>query len=253
MASIKYDNKILFLCNCSANKELLLKLLRDCRQHTCEFCKINFKSNVELEEHDVGFHRSRLCAFYGPVSLVADHRKHCSFQEGTGLTNHESDPEISFHPFTQVDAFKGYVKTFKFNCKSAPYHSLLPFFTTLKPIIKKIIIHSINELSFIKCQINLFVVFRRIKNETREEWDAVMNSKQRIILNKNYFNKFFNQCVASLENQVTIFEVEGSGWILDRIERIDIRVGIYRPFVGACYIPCPTYLSMKKSIINLDD
>ncbi|OXA53733.1 hypothetical protein Fcan01_11172 [Folsomia candida] len=89
--------------NC-ANKELLLKLLRDCRQHTCEFCKINFKSNVELEEHDVGFHRSRLCAFYGPVSLVADHRKHCSFQEGTGLTNHESDPEISFHPFTQNSA-----------------------------------------------------------------------------------------------------------------------------------------------------
>lgn len=232
----------------------MLHLLEENRNHVCGFCNLTFRTNVELEEHDAAFHCCLTCDFYGPHQTLLEHRNTGCLQRGGALlAEGNACPAIlPIHPFVERVAFLGYVRTYTFDCIETPYRSLTTLLSAMQTPIENIVNNSIDEIGFIKCQLNVHVVFRRHKQgQETEENDKVMNSKQKIILNRTFFQTFYEKTCQHLEKLVDIFEVAGSGWIFDRAIKMDIRIGRYRPFYGGCYINTPKYISNKKSIINI--
>lgn len=66
-------------------------------------------------------------------------------------------------------------------------------------------------------------------------------------------NLILNRAVETLENKVNEFEGIGSGWILDEIDRLDLRIGQYNPLYGGCHTELPKNLRAKKAIINIQN
>jgi hypothetical protein len=78
-----------------------------------------------------------------------------------------------------------------------------------------------------------------------------MYSHQRILYNKYQIPEMFNDCYTIIENNITLFENYGSGWILDRVIGTDIHVGKYKPLSGGCSIQIPERFVRKKCLINV--
>ena len=67
-------------------------------------------------------------------------------------------------------------------------------------------------------------------------------------------NQRFNLSSAyeELKHRLDIWTGEGSAWIIDRIEHINIDISSYDPLVGSSYIILPPELNNpKKGLINL--
>ena len=61
-----------------------------------------------------------------------------------------------------------------------------------------------------------------------------------------------NSAYEELKHRLDIWTGEGSGWIIDRIEDINIDISNYDPLAGSSYIILPPELNNpKKGLINL--
>ena len=61
-----------------------------------------------------------------------------------------------------------------------------------------------------------------------------------------------NSAYEELKHRLDIWTGEGSGWIIDRIEDINIDISNYDPLAGSSYIILPQELNNpKKGLINL--
>ncbi|CAL1299813.1 unnamed protein product, partial [Larinioides sclopetarius] len=49
------------------------------------------------------------------------------------------------------------------------------------------------------------------------------------------------------------FEARGSGWIIDFIEHLELKVATYIPFAGSSYIPTPVKLKCTGGLINVQN
>ena len=61
-----------------------------------------------------------------------------------------------------------------------------------------------------------------------------------------------NSAYEELEHKLDIWTGLGSGWIIDKIEDINIDIANYDPLAGISYIPLPLELNNpKKGLINI--
>ena len=47
------------------------------------------------------------------------------------------------------------------------------------------------------------------------------------------------------------FEAEGSGWSLDEVVKVEIKTAAYRPLQGSSYIELPTFIQLKRAVVNI--
>jgi hypothetical protein len=78
-----------------------------------------------------------------------------------------------------------------------------------------------------------------------------MNSAMHTIINRHQFETTYTRVSSQIDGLINIFERFGSNWVVDSIQGMDIRVGIFGPFRAACYIPTPLYIKNKKCTVNV--
>ena len=54
-----------------------------------------------------------------------------------------------------------------------------------------------------------------------------------------------------LDDKISCFEREGSGWVLDNIMKLEIKIGVYEPISGSSYFKLPKKLINKRAILNI--
>jgi len=258
------SSKLLFLHHMSQCRRSLFKRThavykQKSKSNICKICKKLFKSRVQLEYHIGSFHQCKYCNFEGSFSLIKKHLKLLQNQIGGNrlvpkdCTNLNLD---NIKPFKLITAFKGFVRTFRHKCKSG-YPTLLSYLNAIKSHVFKLILKSNMELKSIKVQLSVYVTFKRylcesdLGNAVYEYQYKIINSNMIVVNNSHYFENFFSKCVAKLDSSVEIFEQYGSGWIVHEITGCDVRIGMYRPFKGACWIQIPKKVSNKKCVINV--
>lgn len=65
-------------------------------------------------------------------------------------------------------------------------------------------------------------------------------------------DEYIHDCFEQLINQVDQFTQRGSGWILDNIFYIELRIAKYRPHTGGCdSVSLPHQIKSKKAILNI--
>ena len=81
---------------------------------------------------------------------------------------------------------------------------------------------------------------------------AFFNGKAKTITKPNDIEPELNMSRQEILNMIDKWVSEGSGWVIDRIDRYYLNVTLYKPLNGSSYIELPTELrSSKKGLINM--
>ena len=79
---------------------------------------------------------------------------------------------------------------------------------------------------------------------------AYFRSSPKTIMNNPEIEEQLDLSLSECESQLDEFTNNGSGWILEKVLRIDVETAVYNPFKGASYIPTPDFIP-KGSVVNV--
>jgi hypothetical protein len=218
---------------------------------TCSYCDIRFSTPIELEGHKLAFHICRSCGYEADRYRVKRHLEIClNNQQGEGLAT--SDVEVPIFPFIEKTALRGYVKQFGYFTNSCEYKSFPEFMDRFYLHIRSICVRTLSSMKCFKVQLNVHVTFVRLRDgDSLEFHEKIINSSTKILINRSQIRNVVISLVTQIDGLISIFEKYGSNWILDCVNGLDIRIGRYRPFNGACFVKTPFQISNKRCTVNV--
>ena len=67
------------------------------------------------------------------------------------------------------------------------------------------------------------------------------------------FDEVYDEAMDKINEDFETYTGEGSGWILDQIESVDLHIARYKPIRGSSYIETPVCLVKKRAIVNIQN
>jgi hypothetical protein len=125
------------------------------------------------------------------------------------------------------------------------------FFSFYKKDIINLVQNILTKLNSIKLQMCLSVSFSREAKDILIYTLAYFCSENYIISNIDNFKNKFSNIIEFFETKAQDFEERGSGWKLDSVDRLDVRIGLYNAMSGGCYALLPKSLINKRAILNI--
>jgi hypothetical protein len=227
-------------CFCSKNCNSLQKLknhLFKCKLFycptECKFCKKYFIKKVNFIRHtlrdinQIGFGRkSRLPKL--PTTSQFKLSKQCfkSF-----LQQYELFPEETYN-----------------DCEE--------FFINYRDDIFQLVNLLIEKLTTLKLQICIQCTFYREIEDIIIYTTAYFCTKNLIIEPNVDLEEIYSNVISYLDNEINTFESLGSGWVIEEIDRLDLRIAIYIPTTGGCgqsNLILPELLQNKKCVITFNN
>ena len=177
-------------------------------------------------------------------SAFREHQKCCSKDTSTAISFEDVRPyEIvkrSLNGFLVVFARK-----LKHNDVSTVFKN---DFMVLQRLFKRIL----DKMNAAKIQIVLYVKFvKEVDGVTREQ-DCYLCSVTRPFTSTKNFKAFISEAKDEIDELVSGYTERGSGWVLHKITRIEIKAGTYRPHKGGCdSCKLPSSLQLKKCLVSV--
>lgn len=146
-------------------------------------------------------------------------------------------------------AFKSFLSQYEL-VNETEIKDIISFFAFHSQIIKKFIRKQLQIHKSIKVQFCLQLLFNRFDNERIVEQIGYFSSKTKYIANINFWPEVIGEIIDQLENQLLEYSINGSGWVVQKIMRLDINIGKYCATYGGCETSkLPQVLLNKKTII----
>jgi hypothetical protein len=79
------------------------------------------------------------------------------------------------------------------------------------------------------------------------------NTKQQVAAERTDVIQQVETLIPEINAEVEEWIRNGSGWIIDRVEFLDVGTAKYTPFKGSCYMPLPKKLAGKKAVVNVQN
>jgi hypothetical protein len=171
----------------------------------------------------------------------------CNLQTGSG--EFLNNPPNSIFIRTE-SAFQKFLQVFSYKPESIINDST-KFLLEIRKEIKNLLFFAISKLKSIKDQMCLSVNFIKGVGNEKTEQISYFQSVTRPISNISLFNNLFLKIINDIDSKIQDYVEKGSGWIVNDIYKIDIRIGVYNPIYGSCYCDLPYYIKNKKAIINI--
>ena len=112
-----------------------------------------------------------------------------------------------------------------------------------------------------KIQLHLDVSMIKFVNDIKESGDGeVRSEKTMLYLNCKMINVFFNgidketylETIEHMVNVINTFSSHGSGWVVERIEKLSVVFAAFSPIRAGSYIDLPDSLKpVKQSFTNI--
>lgn len=229
--------------------------LKHCRRHkvktyySCLFCPtLQFRKKKDREIHSLSHRCDRCGEEYFDIS---SHKLDCYniVQYGAG-----AEPFFPAPFVLEKTAFKGFLKGFRHRTLE-DYSSPEAYYVAFGEKIQAIIKNNFTKRKPLKVQLVMVVEFIReildVNNEvSHEKISHYVNSDLSIVLNSAGVKSVFKRLKAQIQSQIELFEKNGSGWNVNRIEGADIKLAVFDLFKGGCKIKLPLRLKNKKAVIN---
>ena len=95
--------------------------------------------------------------------------------------------------------------------------------------------------------------FKRDKDGHKSEVSAFFHGSMHTMLRKEEFKEAFKISVQKIWKAFDIYIKNGSGWILEKVEKICLNTYDYKPIAGTSYIPTPEAIAAKNAVINVQN
>ena len=89
--------------------------------------------------------------------------------------------------------------------------------------------------------------------EFKTEPPAVLNTEALEIFKSTDIDDLLNHTYENLVSSIENFQQRGSGWVLDKLLKLDLHILEFNPLNATSYIPLPDELQRKKTIINIQN
>ena len=240
-ASVNYDDTGQFFCpQCLKNFKHQRSLTRHLRYKTClrcRLCKKTFDSKVWLEQHRYT-HFKNLQKSMDQESKKEDANENV-FDEDEKLILERTGFEDKLHE--TIYKVSGYKDPYK--C-----------FQIYKPRLHKILIKALKNSS-VKFFVTMKVRMFKKGADGSRDYDVVgFYGGTYHCLTETEVDDHLNQTSQMLNSNFETFSSNGSGWILERVEKITLKVAKKNLNKnGGSYIPTPKSIRNKNAVINVQN
>ena len=131
---------------------------------------------------------------------------------------------------------------------------LFKFFQNTKDSFINVCKKEVETMKSVKIQFSLNVRFYIHRNEEKEEMNHYFDRMQPVILNQHNIDiikPLLNQFIDQVKGEIEAWSERGSSWIMDKIFEAYINVARYQPMRGGSFMPLPTKLKNKKTVLNI--
>ena len=117
------------------------------------------------------------------------------------------------------------------------------------------IINELNQKRNTKIFFSINANMRQIANGFITPGTKNLRIKEpKIILEGTDLNELYDEIMDEINERMEILQdVEGSGWVFEGVENIEILTVPYEPLTGSKYIELPKHISDKKAVINIQN
>jgi len=78
-----------------------------------------------------------------------------------------------------------------------------------------------------------------------------LQSKTEIILEATNLDELWIEMVEQILENISVFQMNGSGWTFHSVVSLDIHTEKYKPLRGGSWVPTPKFLANKKALANM--
>ena len=232
----------------------------------CDRCKKNLKSRKSLLRHKREQHESQ--RFSCPHCNYRTNRKYqlsehkkthqkkkksISFQNVEQQTVSEpiSPSQPSNHNEPVRSAFNGKIQERAWFVRGStdPLGALKEY----KERIKTVLFLSLKknpQKFYIAIKVRFF---KRDKDGHKSEDSAFFHGTMHTVLRKEDFEEAYQTSLQKIWKSFDIFIRNGSGWTLERVEKIFLNTYNYQPIGISSYIPTPKAIAKKKAVVNVQN
>ena len=161
------------------------------------------------------------------------HTLRCVTQKGSGLSDRIIQLPKTSKFILSKSAFKSFLQQFELYPEDE-FDDVEEFFSFYREEILDLIQIVLKKLKSTKIQFCIQVTFARDIDKVTIYTIAYFSSENYSISSLFQIKYYFHELISRLEYNVQQFEERGSGWKIEEIDRLDIRVGVYKPQRGGC-------------------
>ena len=102
-----------------------------------------------------------------------------------------------------------------------------------------------------KVQLCLIITLTKGVNEEEKHVTIYANAEMQIVYTDGLSDEQFFESVQHIVNVVSMYATIGTGWIIEKVEKLEIRFAKFNPIRGSTYIALPIELSALKCLLNI--
>ena len=114
--------------------------------------------------------------------------------------------------------------------------------------LKLIVRNKIAELGPLKIQLSVFVQMLKPRDDIKVGCHA--NTKSKVLTTELSDDEIF-EMVDQMNNSIQIFSTGGSGFVVQKIDHLDININKFKPIRGSSYIATPSALVGNNFLLNI--
>ena len=149
-------------------------------------------------------------------------------------------------------AFSGDLQVFSWQPTSVQEHDLIASINP--PRVKHLLKEQLHARTALRWYLSVKVRFIKFVNNGEEvNTEAFFTSNCHRLLQEYDIHEQVIYSIEKIKNDFENFLREGSGWALDKIQRVYVNICKYKPLKGHSFIELPRKLKSTKAIINIQN
>ena len=216
--------------------------------YECGQCNKKFTQSRNLIQHLKTVHGSQTytkckhCTqIYGDTSSCARHEEEA----------HGTHPEVSEKTECNLElqekqAIGKFFQTFRIQADNQI--DVFNFVTEHLEDLKLFVRNKIAELGPLKIQLSVFVQMLKPTDDTKVGCHA--NTKSKVLTTEPSDDEIF-EMVDQMKNSIQIFSTDGSGFVVQKVDHLDININKFKPIRGSSYIATPAALVGNNFLLNI--
>lgn len=221
----------------------------------CYICHTTFANQWNLSRHHLTRCQSSAKRFKAMTRYCSSCDENVPSGAFTGHarsrkhTNNVSEHETFGEGIKLIQsAFKSRLASYRLT-PSQSFIDVESFMTNLKEKILQLVEQQCKRYRSVKLNCELFGLFYLDSKEVSDI--KSFNTKNQVITVGTDLYEIFDVLTGNFNQKVSEFQERDSGWILIELLYIDVNICYFNPLRGSSYLPLPTWLQRKKSILNI--
>ena len=127
---------------------------------------------------------------------------------------------------------------------------VLAFMNSVRDRVDSITQHKVTECPQ-KLQFSLTVTLEKPDGDEMKRVTIFANSPMQVILGTELSEDQYFDAIEHILNVVGMYASSGSGWIVERIEKLELRFARFNPIRGSSFLKLPSALNALRCLLNI--